>query len=88
MPGTPIAPTQHGRRCRPARQSSSASYLHHQKPAQMNPAAQREDVQERLLEYLRGITGVAIPPTSQLSRLQGIAKGANAEGYRDRRDRH
>jgi hypothetical protein len=26
----------------------------------MNPVAKREDVQERLLEYLRGITGVAI----------------------------
>lgn len=38
----------------------SGRYLHHQKPAQMNPVAPREDVQERLLEYLRGITGVAI----------------------------
>jgi NAD(P)-dependent dehydrogenase (short-subunit alcohol dehydrogenase family) len=38
----------------------SGRYLHHQKPAQMSPVAQREDVQERLLDYLRGITGVAI----------------------------
>jgi NAD(P)-dependent dehydrogenase (short-subunit alcohol dehydrogenase family) len=38
----------------------SGRYMHHQKPAQMNPVAHREEVQERLLEYLRGITGVAI----------------------------
>jgi NAD(P)-dependent dehydrogenase (short-subunit alcohol dehydrogenase family) len=36
-------------------------YLHHQKPRRMNPAAARHDVQDRLIEYLRGLTGVAIP---------------------------
>ncbi len=35
-------------------------YLHHQKPSHMNPVASREDVQDRLLDYLRGITGIAI----------------------------
>jgi NAD(P)-dependent dehydrogenase (short-subunit alcohol dehydrogenase family) len=36
-------------------------YLHHQKPSHLNPIALRPDVQDRLMGYLRGITGVAIP---------------------------
>jgi NAD(P)-dependent dehydrogenase (short-subunit alcohol dehydrogenase family) len=36
-------------------------YLHHQKPRRPNPAALRHDVQDQLMDYLRGITGVAIP---------------------------
>jgi NAD(P)-dependent dehydrogenase (short-subunit alcohol dehydrogenase family) len=36
-------------------------YLHHQKPRRMNPAAARPEAQDQLLEYLRGLTGVAIP---------------------------
>ena len=35
-------------------------YLHHQKPSRMNPVALQPDVQDRLLGYLRGITGVSI----------------------------
>jgi NAD(P)-dependent dehydrogenase (short-subunit alcohol dehydrogenase family) len=38
----------------------SGRYLHHRKPGHMNPVAQRQDVQDRLLGYLRGLTGVAI----------------------------
>ena len=36
-------------------------YLHHQKPAAMHPAAADEGAQDRLLDYLQGITGAALP---------------------------
>ncbi|TAK90279.1 MAG: SDR family NAD(P)-dependent oxidoreductase [Burkholderiaceae bacterium] len=35
-------------------------YLYHKKPQRMNPVAAREDVQARLVEYLRGVTGVEL----------------------------
>ena len=35
-------------------------YLHHQKSSPMNPVAMRDEVQDRLMGYLGGITGVAI----------------------------
>lgn len=35
-------------------------YLHHQKPSPMNPVAMRHDAQDRLMGYLRRLTGVAI----------------------------
>jgi len=35
-------------------------YLHHQKPARANPAARRHDLQDRLIGYLRDLTGIAI----------------------------
>jgi len=35
-------------------------YLYHKKLRSMNPDAAREDVQERLIQYLRGVTGVGI----------------------------
>jgi NAD(P)-dependent dehydrogenase (short-subunit alcohol dehydrogenase family) len=34
--------------------------FYHQKPESMHPAARRQDVQDRLMGYLAGITGVAI----------------------------
>ncbi len=36
-------------------------YLHYQKTAAVHPAALRRETQDRLLDYLRGITGVTIP---------------------------
>lgn len=35
-------------------------YWHHLKPAAMHPAASKTEVQDRLMDYLRGITGVEI----------------------------
>lgn len=35
-------------------------YLHHQKTAAVHPAALRRETQDRLMDYLRGITGVTI----------------------------
>jgi AbrB family looped-hinge helix DNA binding protein len=32
--------------------------------------------------------GVLLMPVPELADLQGIAKGANKEGYRDRKDRY
>ena len=40
----------------------SGRYMHHKKPAHMIFDAKREEIQERLLEYLQGVTGVAIVP--------------------------
>jgi hypothetical protein len=34
--------------------------FYHQKPESMHPAARRQDVQDRLMGYLAGITGVAM----------------------------
>ena len=33
-------------------------------------------------------TGVLLVPVPKRDALRGLAKGANAEGYRDRKDRH
>ena len=42
----------------------TGSYFFHQKPHRFKSAAARADVHERLLEYLRRITGIALPQES------------------------
>jgi NAD(P)-dependent dehydrogenase (short-subunit alcohol dehydrogenase family) len=36
-------------------------YFYHQKPQRPNPAAERADLQDRLLDYCADVTGVALP---------------------------
>jgi len=38
----------------------SGQYFYHQKPRRNHPAARREDLQERLVEYCEGLTGVRL----------------------------
>jgi NAD(P)-dependent dehydrogenase (short-subunit alcohol dehydrogenase family) len=40
---------------------ATGRYLHHQKPTPRNPVAQDHEEQDRLLGYLRDVTGVALP---------------------------
>ncbi len=44
-----------------AEAAATGRYFHHQQRQRVNPAAERTDLQDRLLDYCTGLTGVALP---------------------------
>jgi hypothetical protein len=45
----------------------TGGYFYHQQPRRVNPSAQHEELQERLLDDCRGISGIELARTSPLS---------------------